>query len=268
MLLTGRLSEVAEAGHWAGPAVDRGDPVPAPIGPGLAFLVVVLLSAGLRRVVVHARDLASAHATCRELGSGVDGLVVVDDPDPDAYALAGFPGRVVVSTAMLRALDPAERRVLLAHERSHLRHRHHLHVQMTDIAAAANPLARPAARAVRFTVERWADEDAARADRTLAARSLARAGLARAAARRVGPRAALGATGADVPERVAALLEAPPRRRRLAAASAAALVLLAGTSAVLAAHQTENRFEYAQKVYDSRPDVRSSASGRTPSVGR
>jgi len=253
MVLTGRMGEVAEAGHWYGPAVDGGDPVPDFVGPALAAVVLVLFVSGVHRAVFHARELASAHLTCRQLGDGVDGLVVVDAPDPDAYALAGFPGRVVVSTAMLRALDPVERRVLLAHERSHLRHRHHLHVQVADIAAAANPLLRPAARAVRFTVERWADEDAARENRAVAARSLARAGLAVAAARRSEPAGALAATTVDVPERVAALIAAPPRRRRLAATVAAALVLVAGASAVLAAHQTENRFEHAQKVYDAHP---------------
>jgi beta-lactamase regulating signal transducer with metallopeptidase domain len=153
---------------------------------------------------------------------------------------------------MLRALDPAERRVLLAHERSHLRHRHHLHVQVADIAAAANPLLRPAARAVRFTVERWADEDAARASRVVAARSLARAGLAVAAARRTECAGALAATAVDVPERVAALMAAPPLRRRLAATVAGALILVAGAAAALATHETENRFEHAQQVYSAR----------------
>jgi hypothetical protein len=248
-VLTGRMGEVAEAGHWSGTAVDGGDPVPDVVGPALAAVVLVLFVAGAHRAVVHARDLASAHLTCRQLGPGVDGLVVVDAPDPDAYALAGFPGRIVVSTAMLRALDPVERRILLAHERSHLRHRHHLHVQIADIAAAANPLLRPAGRAVRFAVERWADEDAARENRPVAARSLARAGLAVAAARRGAPGGALAATAVDVPERVAALLAAPPRPRRGAATLAAALVLGAGGSAVLAAHLTENRFEHAQLVY-------------------
>ena len=81
-------------------------------------------------------------------GSGprVDGLVVVDDEEPDAYALPGLGGRVVVSTAMLRALPADERRVLLAHEAAHLARRHHLWVQAAELAAAANPLLRPAAR--------------------------------------------------------------------------------------------------------------------------
>lgn len=46
--------------------------------------------------------------------------MVLDDPVPDAYALDGLLGRIVVSTAMLRALVADERRALLAHESAHL----------------------------------------------------------------------------------------------------------------------------------------------------
>ena len=55
-----------------------------------------------------------------------------------------------------------------------------------DLAAAINPTLRPTARALRHTVERWADEDAADAvaDRRTVARALARAALAAHAHRR------------------------------------------------------------------------------------
>jgi hypothetical protein len=39
---------------------------------------------------------------------------MVHDDLPDAYALPGLTGRVVVSTAMLQALPADERQVLLA----------------------------------------------------------------------------------------------------------------------------------------------------------
>src|SRR5258708_24833862 len=53
---------------------------------------------------------------------------------------------------------------------------------LTYFAAAANPLLRPVAAAVTYTVERWADERAARAcgDRRLAARAIGKAALASA----------------------------------------------------------------------------------------
>ncbi len=84
---------------------------------------------------------------------------------------------------------PPERRVLLAHEAAHLRHHHHVYLQLVELSAAANPLLRPLASSVRIGVERWADEDAAAAvgDRTLTARALARASLARHTAAQPAP---------------------------------------------------------------------------------
>ncbi len=126
---------------------------------------------------------------------------------------------------MLRALPGPEREALLAHERAHLRHQHHLFLLALRLAASACPLLRPLAGEGAFTVERWADEHAAAVvgDRALVARALARAALAKqgepeqggrrqdAAGR--GPR--LAATGGPVPRRIRALLAAPPAPRRL-----------------------------------------------------
>jgi len=47
---------------------------------------------------------------------------------------------------MLRTLSADERRALLAHEAAHLTYRHHVYTQLTDVAAAANPLLRPLRR--------------------------------------------------------------------------------------------------------------------------
>jgi len=63
---------------------------------------------------------------------------------------------------MLRARPPDERRVLLAHEDSHLRHRHHLFTQLADLAATANPLLRRSARAVLDAVARRGTATASR----------------------------------------------------------------------------------------------------------
>ncbi|NED76366.1 M48 family metalloprotease, partial [Streptomyces sp. SID9944] len=66
-------------------------------------------------------------------------VVVLPDDTPYAYALpggsgdpggsggSGGPGRIVVTTALLTGLRPAERRALFAHERAHLAARHHRH---------------------------------------------------------------------------------------------------------------------------------------------
>jgi hypothetical protein len=78
---------------------------------------------------------------------------------------------------MLRLLDRRGRRVLLAHERAHLRHRHHLLAAGVGAAAALNPVLLPVRTVVEFLLERWADEDAAAevGSRITAARTVATA---------------------------------------------------------------------------------------------
>jgi len=256
-LVLARAPAIATLGRWSTATVSLNDPIPTSAGLLAGATVLVLLCAAIRRFALASRDLATAAAACRRLGPGTDGLVVVDDEEPDAYAVPGLTGRVVVSTAMLRALPPDERRVLLAHEAAHLRNHHHLYVQLAELGAAANPLLRPLALAVRDGAERWADEDAAAevGDRALAARALARAGLARALAspgRRLALLATLPAVDSGVAHRALALLAPRPRRRRWLAVAVAALVLIPLAASAITAHDTEHRFELAQAAY-SRP---------------
>ena len=246
-LVLARVPAVAVVGRWSPAAFAAVDPVPVVAGVGAGVAVLVLLASAVRRVASAGRDLALATRTCRRLGPDAGGLVVVDDPAPDAYALAGLSGRVVVSTAMLRALPPAERRALLAHEAAHLRHHHHLHVQLAELAAAANPLLRPLAAAVHVGVERWADEAAAAEvqDRALVARALARAGLARARA----PHPALGAVDSAVAARTRALLAPRPAGRRWLATAVVALMLVPVAAATATADNTEHRVDVAQAAW-------------------
>jgi Zn-dependent protease with chaperone function len=252
VLILAQIPPVAALGHYSARVLGSGLPLPVVAGCAAALLVSCLLAAALRRAALSGRDLVLAALTCRRLGAAGQGLVVVDDDEPDAYALPGFGGRVVVSTGMLRALPADERRVLLAHEAAHLTRRHHLWVQAAEVAAAANPLLRAGTRAVRAAVEREADEVAALevGDRTLAARALARAGLARATARRAAASAAAlaGAEGA-VADRARALLAAPPERRRVLTGAVAALMLATVTAATVTSVDTEDRFEAAQHAY-------------------
>ncbi|WP_261558706.1 M48 family metalloprotease [Frankia tisae] len=246
---------LAAVGHWSATVVRGRDPLPAPAGLLPAAVVAGLLASATRRAVGVGRDLAAAELTCRRLGPAPTGLVIVDDDQADAYTLPGLTGRIVVSTAMLRALPVDERRVLLAHEHSHLHHRHHAYTQLADLAAAANPLLRTSAAAVRLAVERWADEDAAATsdNRAVAVRALARAGLARAGLARAGtvtmPTAALGAVHTDLAHRARALREPPPKPRPALALTLAALILATAAAAVDTSHATEHRFERAQATF-------------------
>ncbi|MFF4500423.1 M56 family metallopeptidase [Streptomyces sp. NPDC001401] len=240
--LVGQIPLVASEGPWSAGVLAANDPVHRPVAL-ICALVLLASVAGLavvswRRV----RVLVDGWRECRELRAAGD-LAVVDDPVPTAFALPGMPGRVVVSSGMLLALSADERRALLAHERAHLRRRHHLFLLVLQLAAAVHPLLRPLVREGAFTVERWADEEAAAevADRTLVAHAVARAALA---AKRA-PQRALPATGGPVPRRVQALLTPPAPFRRGPVMVCAALMLVCCVSLAEAAHDTELLFENA-----------------------
>ncbi|MET8378144.1 M56 family metallopeptidase [Streptomyces microflavus] len=196
-------------------------------------LVAVTMACGFT-VHRHYRFRARAHRTLAGLPGGGD-LAVLPDDVPYAYALPGSPGRVMVSTAMLTALDPAERRALLAHERAHLEGRHHRLLLATRLAGCVNPLLRPLGAALVYSTERWADEEAARVtgDRRLTARAVGKAALISRPAPRGAVVAGFAAAG-PVPRRVAALLgPVPPDRGwppALTPAGAAAFVAAAGTT--------------------------------------
>ncbi|MGW5201906.1 M48 family metalloprotease [Streptomyces spiralis] len=178
-------------------------------------------------------------------------LCVVDSPRPDAYALPGRPHRIVVTTAMLRSLDAAEREALFAHERAHNRGGHHYFLAAAELAAHCHPALRPVRATIRLAVERAADEAAAAAvgDRRLTARAIARAALAGQDARSARPEFAPAVASGPVPHRVQALLAAPRVPRRATAWIAA--LLLACTTASFAASATgmldvHHRVEIAQ----------------------
>lgn len=196
-------------------AADHG--VPAWLGAGLVVSVVVM-GVNLRRSRPPRRPHVPADAS---------ELVVLPTDQPQAFAVPGRPGHIVVSAGLLRRLDDDERRVLLAHERAHLRRGHHRYLAVVNAAAAAVPLLRPLRTRVWFATERWADEDAASAvgDRDLVARAICRAALAR------GQHGALALAEFGVAARVEALLGSGAGGRRLPSASAiTALVVVALSS--------------------------------------
>jgi Zn-dependent protease with chaperone function len=216
-----RLPLAALVGDWSLATVRAGDSVSKIEAAVAGGLLVAAAAAGVRMLWRRMRALAAAalEAACLP---GPGQLVVVDDTLPDAYALPGLPGRVVVSTGMLDALDDADREAMLAHERAHLACHHYAFAAAAHLAAACNPMLRPVAAAIAYTVERWADERAATecGDRRQVARAVGKAALATThhPARRRVPEAVLGLLGrrrsalrgaGPVPRRVAALLAVP-----------------------------------------------------------
>ena len=176
----GALRPIALAG-WG---LDRGtadavlaaDSVPWPLG--VAALLLLGMAGG--RALRVPRGERAALENLRRVVAGHHGeLLVLDDDRPYAYAVPSGTGTIIVSTAMLTALNAGERRAMLAHERAHLSGHHHRYRLISRLAAAVNPALRQLDHQIGFQIERWADEHAADCtSRPVAARSLARAALA------------------------------------------------------------------------------------------
>jgi Zn-dependent protease with chaperone function len=253
-----RLPFLAAAGGYSPAVMRRGDPISAAVGVAAALA----LTGGAVAAAVMFRARARALAESYRRAAGLhpeDGIVVVPGPAIEAYALPGLPGRIVVSGRLLDCLDDRRRAALIAHEQAHLASRHHLFSAVARLAAAANPLLIPVARAVDYTVERWADEHAAAvtSDRRLVAQTIGQVALLAGTRRRrvagialgivgpVAPRVSLAWAG-PVPRRVAALLTAPPRRQTILLAACTVIVLIAGVAALLAARDLHALLELAQ----------------------
>jgi Zn-dependent protease with chaperone function len=212
--------------HWSPSALRTLVPVPMAADAVCGSIAVVLLASAAVHLTRVVRDARRASALAASLPRHGEELTVLEDGTAIAYTIPGRHRRIVVSTGMLRNLTVCQRRALLAHETSHLRHHHHRYVQLGRLAAAANPLTRPVSRAIDLAVERWADESAAAeiGDRGTVARALAAATLASATARPA-PVGSLGGARTDVGRRVDSLLR-PPVRHRLAWALLAAGIVL------------------------------------------
>ncbi|MFJ7244311.1 M56 family metallopeptidase [Kitasatospora sp. NPDC098652] len=240
----GQIRLVAAIGQWSRRALRAQAPVSPTVSWGCALILATAVSMLL---VATCRRTAVLHATrraCRRL-RGHRELAVLEDPQPVAYALPGTPGRIVVSTGMLRLLDGGEQQALLAHERAHLRARHHLFLLTLHLAVAVNPLLRPLAREGAFVLERWADEEAGRAvgDRSVVARAVARAALAGGRT----PAGALAATEGPVPRRVRALFAPAPKAGLMPLAVGALLVAVSTGSLAAACHDTDRMFDKATR---------------------
>lgn len=247
-VLLGQLPDIAGLGHWSSAALREH----APTEPGVGVAALLgALAAGATVVFVAVRRacaVIAAYRACKGM-SGEGDLVVIEGSPPTAVAVPGRPGRVVVSSSLLRLLSPGERRVVLAHERAHLANGHHWHRSVVAIAIAANPLLAPLGGAIAFATERWADERAAAevGDRHGAAQALARVALLTGQSPQRQPLLAAGQHA--VSERVSALLGDAPEQQPIL--SLAVIVLLAAglLAAAVVEKEIEHVFELAGHVY-------------------
>lgn len=198
---------------WSDPEVRAAVPFDEVVGKAAIPALCAVVAACGRALWRHGRVRRQAHRALA--GLPPTGVAVLPDEVPYAYALpGGRRDRVVVTTALLDRLEPAERRALFAHERAHLAARHHRFLLAVQLAARANPFLCPLRTAVSYTTERWADEEAARAvgSRRAVACAIGKAALLS----RGTPLATLAGFAAPgpVPRRVAALLGPAPTARR------------------------------------------------------
>ncbi len=177
----------------------------ASVNPWLGAAAAVALLVGAFRAG-HSVRVWRQHR-CAESGAPA----VVDSDDWFAYSLPGPGGRVAVSAGLVDALDGDELEVVLAHEHGHAVHRHDRHLLVAELAAAFVPPVEWLRRRLRFTLERWADEEAVAAvdgDRERVALTLARVALGPGEV----PRTVAAFNGLGVAARVDALLRPQPLR--------------------------------------------------------
>jgi beta-lactamase regulating signal transducer with metallopeptidase domain len=253
VLLCAQWGPFPRIGGWSATTLRSG--MEFPIDAGLAALIVVvsLMAAAIHRAAHAVLALVAAYRSVSQFEPASGDLVIVDDDVPTAYSIGGLRGRIVVSTSMLAALSASERRALLAHEESHLRHRHWLYVQLAEIAIAANPLLRPVVPSIRRGIERWADEDAAVSvdDRPLVAHALARAALA-TVGRPVQPATRLAIADDRVAERVTLLLGPATRGKILPVVVIVSAAVISWTTAAAVSNWANNLVQLAESVYQRR----------------
>jgi Zn-dependent protease with chaperone function len=213
---------------------------------GVIVLAASLALAGVAaawrygRRVRRSRSQTRSHARAALLvGRAIAGqarTVMLDDPRPAAYCVAGRPAAIVVTSGALAVLDPPQLRAVLAHESAHLAHRHHALATVTRGLAAAFPgvplFTRGAAEVGRLT-EMAADDTAARASGRPALVTALIAIATGAAVSSTGslgaavPAGAMAAAARAVPDRVERLLRPSSTARSAAFAAALTLTLAA-----------------------------------------
>ncbi|KOX23252.1 hypothetical protein ADK67_21945 [Saccharothrix sp. NRRL B-16348] len=133
---------------------------------GLLSRLVVVSVRGARRRAGRRRDHLAMLRVAAHREPGSPATLWLDHDEPLAFSLAGTPGVVVATEGLHRRLTREQVDAVLAHERAHLRGRHHLLVAAGDAVATALPflpLFRRAPAVVRELVELAADAAAVRA---------------------------------------------------------------------------------------------------------
>ncbi|MCO6006139.1 M56 family metallopeptidase [Actinoallomurus purpureus] len=172
LVSTGRHGLAHRAAEWAANCWHHHDGSGAPAA--YAFNGALLLSAiaatyvavtRYRRTVAQRRRHQEALQFVVRLPGDIDDVCVLDHPLPVAYCVPSRKRPIVVSSGALDQLDDVQLQAVLAHERAHLRYRHHLFLTTVDALAAALfwlPTFREGRRCLPILLEMAADDVAAR----------------------------------------------------------------------------------------------------------
>ena len=211
---------------WEDPA-GPGDVVVAALAGAITLVVLARLLLIGHRTGTSLRRMRRLHRERVDLVARLDGGVSVLEHDvPVAYCVPGMSGsRIVVSRSTLTRLTPVELGAVLAHERSHLRARHHLVLEAFTVLHLAFP--------------RWVASDAARREVEVLVEVLADRAACRSADRRAlvsalvtlagspAPAGSLGSTGSSLAARVEVLSDDRPHPWQAASVAVLAAAILA-----------------------------------------
>ncbi len=184
----------------------------------LALLIIALVRS--TRVVTEYRRLAgesgAAHSShqFRQHNESIHGhgaIVIADDDRVFAYSRPGRHSGITISRGAFDLLTPDEIDAVIAHETCHRRMRHDLFLLTGSICTAIFPILRPVFSRLSFSLERWADEDAARRCRS---RNTVAQALTKMTTGLPLSRFALAASHVGIVARLTALIDDHPRKQR------------------------------------------------------
>jgi hypothetical protein len=133
----------------------------------LTVSMVVLAGRSLRRFRdVAERSWLETSVGHRSASEGSYEIVVLDSPLARAHSVPGRgdrPGQIHLTAGLVRTLSPDELELVRAHEEAHLGLGHHRFLALAVMVEGSMwfwPPASSSAGALRFSLERWADETA------------------------------------------------------------------------------------------------------------
>lgn len=244
-LLPGRAGEICQrcldAASPLAPQAGVETLVPAIPLLGAPLLLVAVLAVFAARSIVRRR--ASMRGLCQRLSTAapqtVHGVpvIVVDDPQPVAYALPGSCRGIVISERLMQVLTDDELAAVLTHEAAHLRQHHHLILNVLE--AVSRPLRGiPLVRTISDAVPHYLEVAADNAARTRTSTAVLASALLKIGEAPKQPDAAglgslaLHAAGTDRIRQLVAPQHSASTAMAAATVCAAGLVLMAVSAAV------------------------------------